>query len=68
MHINDKTYVPIAWLIVSVLTMGSLVATGAFWVKGVDDRLQRIENKLDIQVAITPSPYLNDDSEYALNR
>lgn len=50
-RIDDKTMVPLG--IVAVLfSIGiSITATGAFWVKGVNDRLYRIEQKMGITSA-----------------
>lgn len=47
MLINEKTYVPLLWMVVSFFAVSSILVSGSFWVRGVNDRLQRIEEKLD---------------------
>ncbi len=47
-RIDDKTTVPLSIVAVLFATGVSVTATGAFWVKSVNDRLSRIEDKLGI--------------------
>ena len=47
-RIDDKTMVPLgAVFMCFAATLGGVIA-GSFWVKGVNDRLTRIEEKLGI--------------------
>lgn len=50
MNINEKTSLPISWFIASFIPLLSIAFTGAFWIKSVNDRLSRIEDKLGIQM------------------
>ena len=57
-RIDEQTLVPLS-VVAGLFTVGiGVTATGAFWVKSVNDRLAHIENKLGI-VAI-------DDTKVAL--
>lgn len=50
-RIDDKTMVPLGVVAVLFSTGISVTALGAFWVKGVNDRLYRIEQKMGITAA-----------------
>lgn len=47
-RIDERTSVPLLWLLTSVLAAISVSATGCFWVFKVDSRLERIEKRLGI--------------------
>jgi len=46
--IDDKTSIPLWWVAVAGVSILTWTWVGATWVKGVDDRLSRIETKLGI--------------------
>lgn len=46
--IDEKTTVPLWWAVMSMIALVSWTGIGATWVKGVNDRLSRIEAKLGI--------------------
>jgi hypothetical protein len=48
MKIDGKAFVPVGWVFTAFGTMISITIVGAFWVAGVNFRLQRIEEKLGI--------------------
>lgn len=50
-HINEKTMVPLGWVLAGLATLILAVAYSAFWVRGVNDRLARIEQYLKIPEA-----------------
>lgn len=74
MKIDERTYVPLVWMVISFFSMGSIIVSGSFWVKGVDDRLQRIERRLGISPVAekkTDSPVEVDEdqeTDYADNQ
>lgn len=48
MKIDDKTVVPIGWVLAAFgVSVGTVIA-GSFWIASVNFRLERIEEKLDI--------------------
>lgn len=46
--IDEKTVVPLSWLLVGFAFGLAPVMAATFWVAGVNNRLQRIEQKLGI--------------------
>lgn len=48
MRIDERTVVPLTWVLFSLSSIVISVSIGAFWVKEVNDRLFRIEEKLGI--------------------
>jgi len=49
-QIDERTMIPMTWAIAALTTLLGPAVVGAMWVKGVNDRLARIETKLHIQV------------------
>lgn len=47
-RIDDKTLVPLSSVFMMLSMILGATITGAFWVKGVNDRLTHIESKLGI--------------------
>lgn len=54
MKIDEKTVVPLGWMIGGLAAVVGATIVGAFWVFSVDARLGRIEQKLGIE------PYVVD--------
>lgn len=48
MRIDDKTVIPIGWVISCCTVLVVSAVAGTFWVSSVNDRLSRIEDKLGI--------------------
>lgn len=48
MKVDEKTLVPVGWVLGGFVTVITIVVIGAFWVSAVDYRLSRIEEKLGI--------------------
>jgi hypothetical protein len=46
--IDEKTLVPIGWVLTGLAAIFFIVLRGAFWMSSVDGRLQRIEDKLGV--------------------
>lgn len=55
MKIDEQFYIPLHWFLACITSVVIAVGVGAFWVKSVDDRLSRIEQKLSIP-ALVGSP------------
>lgn len=53
--INDRTKIPVTWAFILAAAIFGPVCLAAMWVKGVDDRLSRIEDKLGIKPVATQS-------------
>lgn len=47
--INERTTIPLTWAVIAACAVLGPVVAGSMWVKGVDDRLSRIEAKLHIE-------------------
>jgi hypothetical protein len=47
-RIDEKTVVPIGWVLGGFTIMVTIAVTGAFWVSAVNFRLSRIEDRLGI--------------------
>lgn len=48
MKIDESTSIPLVWVAILVTFVVTWACTGSFWVKSVNDRLARIEEKLGI--------------------
>lgn len=67
--IDQRSYVPLIWVITGIAACASITITGAFWVSTVDFRLERIEEKLGIppyraQLDIVPPAYAKKKEIY----
>lgn len=47
-RLDEKTVIPIGWVIAGFMPVVCITVTGAFWIAAVDFRLGRIEEKLGI--------------------
>jgi len=47
-EISERTLIPISWAAAALTTLLGPAIVGAMWVKGVNDRLSRIEAKMDL--------------------
>lgn len=54
-RIDDKTVVPLNVVAILLAAVVSATVTGAFWVKSVNDRLSRIEEKLGVVAPTSPN-------------
>ena len=61
--IDEKTTIPIAWLIPGLIGMAGIISAGTFWVASVngtlainDKRLERIEHKIDLMTNVARNP------------
>lgn len=62
-NINERTTIPIIWA-ASLLSLVLVpTAIGAMWVKGVNDRLSRIESRLGIQPEVASGPAVIENAE-----
>ena len=61
--IDEKTSVPLMWVALAGVSVLTWTWIGATWVKGVNDRLTRIEQKLGITVDLASSPSLIDSAK-----
>lgn len=59
MQIDERTSIPLVWALCAMSSIVISVGIGAFWVKSVDDRLTRIEQKLGIP-PLESSTYLEE--------
>lgn len=64
-RIDERTTVPLWWVWVAGTAILAWTAIGATWVKGVNDRLTRIEDKLGIDepVVMKESPKRSEWSD-----
>lgn len=47
-RINEKTMIPLSWAVIALTTLLGPAIAGSMWVRGVNDRLSRIEHSLQI--------------------
>lgn len=63
MRIDDKSVVPLGWVLGGFATMISISAMGAFWIATVNFRLQRIEEKLNIPLFQNNAAFLPNEKD-----
>jgi len=61
--IDEKTSMPVWWVWFLMIAAVSWTAIASTWVKGVNDRLSRIEDKLGIRQEVARGPEVIQPAE-----